>query len=232
MKKRIVTLLVFVGIVAFIIFSGCKKQKVDPAFDKTICMNYKEPVSKLSVKLVKEMITGYRDNQLKEINEEMHINDAHSIWFDLDTIKKFIYHIETTAKNNPNYVSNESGLGIRIYYANYPKRETWENEYQNDLSGFNNNEETMQYEHLHTLVMIPTIRRKVGAIEYNIDFDINDSRTYTTNLKYINGYFSNPDEETIPALTYSKSNRSGTIPNRNHGSLIPPRKTEDIEEAF
>lgn len=193
-----------------------------------ICMDYsKEQMSELNVNLVHTMVNGYRDKQLRYIQNTMS-KDAHSIWFDFETIKKLIYHTEINVKRNNKSISSKH-LGLRIYYANYPEQSTWGNPYT-DLTDFLNDPVTQQYSHLHTLVAIPTIKRKNGI---NADFNPMDVQTYTTGLKNLE-YYSNPaPSNVIPAMTVTKSSRASSNPStgaQNHGSLIPP--ANDTGEGF
>jgi len=190
------------------------------ASNNHICMDYsKEQMNELNVNLVHTMVNGYKDKQLRYIQNTMS-KDAHSIWFDLETLKKFIYHTEVNTKKNNKSITSKH-LGLRIYYANYPERATWGAPYS-DLSDFNNDPITQQYSHLHTLVAIPTIRRKNGI---NADFNPMDVQTYTTGLKNLE-YYSNPaPSNVIPAMTVTKSSRATSNSSsgaQNHGSLIPP----------
>ncbi|WP_411811321.1 hypothetical protein ACLB9Y_15295 [Chryseobacterium scophthalmum] len=106
----------------------------------------------LPVDLIQNLVDNYRNNQLEYINQNMTTGDAHSVWFDLPTLKSFIAEIETQAQIiNPN-VQNDD-LGIRFYYAAYP-------------------ETTVQptpsnYAKRHTLVMIPTKK------EQDLNYDFN-----------------------------------------------------------
>lgn len=199
----------------------------------SICMNYSEnKASELSRALIHEMAHGYRNNQLKLINDKFTTNkedkeDAHSIWFDLETIKNFIYHIEINAKKN-NITSDK--LGFRIYYSRYPEMNTWKTLYP-DLLDFIGTERE-KYERLHTLVMIPTIHvknEKTGE-SYNVDFNPKDINTYTTGLPEVVGDV--PPAVRIPALggmfknisngSANQASRSTSTLAQNHGSLIPP----------
>nr|MBP6755893.1 hypothetical protein [Bacteroidia bacterium] len=70
-----------------------------------ICTDYsKDNKSKLTSGLVYDMVHKYRNNQLKNIQDpntgQPIREDAYAIWFDLDTIKKFIYHFEHDMKND------------------------------------------------------------------------------------------------------------------------------------
>lgn len=174
-----------------------------------ICSDYStQPMSTLEVGLVHEMVNGYKGNQLQEINNRIP-NDAQSIWFDLETLKQFIYQVEMNAKQNN--VSSQD-LGIRFYYASYPEENLWGK--FPDLIDVPAN-----YKKLHTLVGIATINRK--GIDY--DFDPTNPDTYNKNLKEIEAY-NNPNTP-VTAMGVSNASRSSgssTIGARNHGSVIPP----------
>jgi hypothetical protein len=131
-----------------------------PATTNEICMDYsKDNPSILKHSLVSEMVKNYRDNQLVSIQTATLNpvpNDAQSIWFPLDSIKKFIYHIEKGVEDNK--PGAKTDLGLRIYYAAYSEKNAPAN-----------------YEKKHTLVMIPTL--KIHGI--NADFNPIDINTYT-----------------------------------------------------
>ncbi|NIF07599.1 hypothetical protein F3J23_19430 [Chryseobacterium sp. Tr-659] len=117
----------------------------------------------MSNSLIKHLIDNYRQNHLNAINNTLGIEDAHSIWFDLPKLKKFIATIEEEAtKANP--ASTEQDLGIRFYYATYPKEENW--------SIMNSHPVPVEYAGKHTLVMIPTLKKADETGEL-LDFDFN-----------------------------------------------------------
>ncbi|CAA0242136.1 hypothetical protein [Tenacibaculum maritimum] len=186
-----------------------------------ICMDYShEKGSELNLSLIHEMVNGYKKNQLAKINNGLDLNDAHSIWFDLETLKSFVYHVETNAKQNN--VSSKQ-LGLRIYYSRYPSIKTWKKPFS-DLSLFLADPITKQYEKLHTLVMIPTIK---NANNVAMDFNPKDKNTYKNGLPKVQGDI-NPKTR-IPALsginpTTLTNNlvAKTTVLSQNHGSLIPP----------
>lgn len=106
----------------------------------------------LPVDLIQNLVGNYRNNQLESINQNMTMDDAHSVWFDLPTLKSFIAAIETQAQViNPNLQNND--LGIRFYYAAYP---------ENPALPIPSN-----YAKRHTLVMIPTKK------EQDLNYDFN-----------------------------------------------------------
>ncbi|UKB79088.1 hypothetical protein [Chryseobacterium sp. MEBOG07] len=117
----------------------------------------------MSNSLIQALIDNYRQNHLSAINTALGIQDAHSIWFDLPKLKQFIAKIEEeAAKVNP--ATSEANLGIRFYYATYPKQEDW--------SMMDSHPVPVQYAGKHTLVMIPTLKKASDAGEL-IDFDFN-----------------------------------------------------------
>jgi hypothetical protein len=210
----------------------CKnKQQTDiPDKDRSnsICMDYdSDPPAVLTTELVKSMVVKYNNVQLNNIQTATTNpvpTDAKAIWFDLETLKKFMYHIEHNVSKNYTLSRNKK-IGVRIYYAAYPKNERMRalasSQTDPDFS-FNPN-----YENLHTLVMIPTIATDDGI---NFDFNPLDATTYNgfVNMDSKNKYsFINNTYSTLslgtssaPATTNQSVNNSTSA--RNHGSLYPP----------
>jgi hypothetical protein len=205
--------------------------------DNNICTDYStDKKSKLTNGLVHDMVHNYRNNQLDNIQgvASKPINDdAYAIWFDLDTIKKFIYHFEHDMKNDATYSNNKRGL--RIYYAAYPDSTSWnKNEYKNALTDMLKDPMKRKYENRHTLVMIPTLQTKDGKI---IDVNLFDKNTFANGIqKYENvqgtsfmpmsvrgssGYYLLPTAS-------STSTTSDDIAARNHGGLYPPDALTDL----
>ncbi|UOX32475.1 hypothetical protein LXD69_10470 [Flavobacterium sediminilitoris] len=197
-----------------------------PCSDK-ICMDYSTPMSDLSVDLIHTMVNKYRGKQLNcinALNDFKEESDAHSIWFDLETLKKFIYNIEKQSKNkglenNEEITSKE--LGIRVYYAAYPEIKDW-GKYDDLISFQALNPITNKYGHLHTLVMIPTRSRGGKTFDFNpLDYD-----TYANGLYDRSGYHYNYANTRTAALLIAKMD-DGTDPDvfmsaQNHGQLFPP----------
>lgn len=131
---------------------------------KTECTNEQDPPGSgvMSNDLIKTLIDNYRQNQMAAINETMGITDARCIWFDLPKLKKFINQIEQEAsKINPECTQED--LGIRFYYAAYPKMENWDIMESHPVPE--------EYSERHTLVMIPTMKKKSDEGEIvNCDF--------------------------------------------------------------
>ncbi len=198
----------------------------------SVCMDYNRyNHSTLTVGLVNEMVSIYRKNQLQSIQNAT-INpvpeDAYAIWFDLDTIKKFIYHIEKGVRQNK---ATGSKLGLRLYYAAYPDSTKFGRSGYEDLAGFAKDPLTRSYEKRHTLVMIPTIENEKNVA---MDFDPFVKTTYSTGIinpkevmktdlstggsvqTIFEGSFTNQ----TPTTALSPSMKSTTA--RNHGNLYPP----------
>ncbi|MCJ7934587.1 MAG: hypothetical protein MUW56_13385 [Chryseobacterium sp.] len=156
---------------------------------------------RMSNELIKALIDNYRQNHLNAINETLGINDAHSIWFDLPKLKKFIAMIEEEAgKNNPDL--SEEDLGIRFYYAAYPKEENWHIMSSHPIA--------KEYAERHTLVMIPTVKRTDEKGEtHHYDFNYSESNS-SINL----------------ALSARRAPEDDGVMGENNGQLIPPSNSK------
>lgn len=133
-------------------------------------------------------------------------NDSRACWYSLDTLKKFICLIERySASLSPSV--NSGKLGINFYYATYPHKNLWNEDYKS----------------LHTLFMVPTIQ---DAQKNNVDFDPRYSMNVSQGSRVV----------TLSQLLESKSNFNvqlfaleGATANRgaaafakNQGQLCPP----------
>ncbi len=188
----------------------------------SICMNYEnEAPATLTTKMISSMVGQYSGKQLNSIQSDS-LNqipkDARAIWFDLETLKQFMYQIEYNAGKNF-AESKDKRLGVRIYYAAYPENDKMRAmEPSQTDPNFSYNP---AYEKLHTLVMIPTIAEKEG-----VDYDFNplDVSTYNgyTRMPKTGKYYT---DETYSGISLGSSSRAQTGENvsaRNHGMLYPP----------
>lgn len=158
----------------------------------------------MSNNLIKNMIDNYRQNHLSAINDTLGIEDAHSIWFDLPKLKKFIEMVEQeAAKIAPETAAED--LGIRFYYASYPKAENW------DI--MDSHPVPKEYAEKHTLVLIPTLKKEDEKGEtFHCDFNTLQSSGKSLGLstaKRNGGPNDGPSDD------------DGTI-GENQGLLIPP----------
>lgn len=216
-----------------------KNDTIKAQIDSTsLCMDFKDyNPSTLNTGLIRDMVEIYKANQLQSIQGSTTnpiTNDAYSVWFDLDTIKKFIYHIEKGVQKNS---SRPERLGLRFYYGAYPKKMFWgkANGYE-DLEEFLKDPVKVSYENKHTIVMMPTIDNG-GKI---IDFNPFDKNTYSSGIakptSQFNGEPSNDPNSQIPVMALTGSGGSSnneTDPQkrtaaRNHGTLYPPGNISDL----
>lgn len=193
-----------------------------------LCVDYNNySPSTLQKGLISDMINIYRINQGNAINTNMLQQDAESVWFKLDTIKKFLYHLEKISENNG--VSPDK-LGLRLYYATYPSKTFWNANGYKDLTGFLGDSITEKYEKKHTIVMVPTI----NINGKDTDFNPIDVTSYASGIKKLKSQFNGePSTNTTEGRsaqmgltgTNSATNSTGgeeRIISRNHGNLIPP----------
>lgn len=162
----------------------------------------------MSNNLIKVLVDNYRQNHLPAIKNNLGIEDAHSIWFDLPKLKRFIAIVEEEAlKTNPEVT--EDDLGIRFYYASYPKAENW------DI--MDSHPVPKEYAEKHTLVMIPTLKstNEEGDILHS---DFNTLQASGKSLGLSTAKKAGPTNDGGPS---GPSDDDGTI-GENQGLLIPP----------
>lgn len=187
--------------------------------DDFICERYpEETISKLPINAVSTMTDIYKNKQLAAIKNCSKLKeDAQVIWFDLKTLKTFLYHVENETIKKDSTISNEQ-LGINIYYGSYSNKE-----YNQGTIGLPV-ELSGKYAGKHTLVMIPTITKEGKRYDYNPV----DKSTYTS------GFTKRHSQGDIIALGGPESinrNSSNTTA-RNHGGLFPPGNPEAEEYYF
>ena len=141
-------------------------------------------------------------------------NDATNIWFQLSTLKQFIWQIEkdTCGKTCPD--GSPLKLGIRLYYARYPSSGL-------NVPGISGQLKSLDSRaaNLHTLFMVPTY----DSAGKNIDFD--PALFDATHCRFlpitipdgINNHYN------IRAfMVNSGIAGQGDATVQNHGSLCPP----------
>lgn len=142
----------------------------------------------MSNDLIKALIDNYRQNQMSAINEAMGITDAHSIWFDLPKLKNFINLIEQEASKINSECTPED-LGIRFYYAAYPKIENWDIMESHPVP--------QEYSERHTLVMIPTLKKeceKGEIVHYDFHALQNSNGKPVSTALYTRGKKPSPED--------------------------------------
>ncbi|SEW38694.1 hypothetical protein SAMN05421841_2496 [Chryseobacterium wanjuense] len=156
----------------------------------------------MTCEFIQTLVNNYRNNHLVFVKDKLGIDDAHSIHFDLATLKKFISDIETeTQKTNPGIADED--LGIRFYYAAYPKATDWE-----IMSG---TPIGVEYAEKHTLVMVPTMKMEDEEGEM-LPYDFNP--------------LSSGSEGEFLAMASKTTDLEGEIISQNHGNLVPPDSTK------
>jgi hypothetical protein len=216
MKTKILALFSIGALTLLIVYSCNITNGSVTTLNNTICSNYTN-ISTLEVKLVHAMTNKYKDGQLSEINDGTISrfttidSDSRAVWLDLETLKAFVYHIESKAKDHPTKPAQSKDLGIRIYYASYPDAP----QSYDDLNGVRGSYILpVNYHDRHSIVMIPTIRRGVEEV----DFNPLDNDTY---YDAFNPAFYAPGSPT-PILALSSIPGTGSTGALNHGNLYPP----------
>jgi hypothetical protein len=142
---------------------------------------------------------------LVAINEKLEMDDSYSVSFNLDAINNFANSILNESKKvKPELTEND--LGIRIYYAAYPQNEGMERYAKEGVA--------INYNMKHTVVMIPTIKRRAENGE-TMDFDFNplDKDTYNRTTSYRTGG--------LKMMSHGTSSGNAVMA-LNHGQLVPP----------
>lgn len=163
-----VTNLLLLGIIVYLIWFGKEKPPAVPekSCRDLICKDYSAiPIDGISALLAKSLSENYvNDNAKKLISKPgsfrtaMVMEDATSVWFSIETLKKFLWKIEQAACEHP--CEPRPVLGVRIYYAKYP-----------DSTGMRSEEELKpvkpEYAEHHTIFMVPTFQQG----NQHVDFD-------------------------------------------------------------
>lgn len=147
---------------------------------------------------IRALVDNYRTNQLISVKNSMGIDDAHAIHFDLATLKKFISDIEAEAQNTHPAATAED-LGIRFYYAAYPKAADWDIMADTPIG--------KECAEKHTLVMVPTVK---------IADEHGESLCYD-----FCPISSGSNRSEIVAMAKG-TGLQGNIISQNHGALSPP----------
>lgn len=212
MEKKHLTLIIVVLIIAF----GAYTFYYPPIKKDSDSTSSNAKPSTLRFSLIQEMTNNYRQTQLKAIEnarENAVPNDANSILFDLDTLKKFINDIESTVKHNQPDATNK--LAIRMYYAAYPSNTRWSEPGYENLKNLLSNDITKLYERKHTLILLPVIKNTRGIYADFNPLDISTYEGFKRNAKKQMSFMMVKDEKEDPEVM-----------SLNHGQIIPPATNE------
>lgn len=172
-----------------------------------------EPFSGVSVEEFRIAVAKYNRTRSAIINPTLpgNILDARACWFALDTLKKFICHIEELS-NSLNLTAED--LGIRFYYGVYPHDGPVHGDYN--------------YRDRHTLFMVATYKDTLNSVLQNIDFDPRQSSLH--NFITINKLIAN-DSLHRKGKMFAMGGLNFTDPNmiENQGQLCPPACPPQVE---
>ena len=221
-------LLTYVVFLSASVFFGCKYYKLKPDTPgikqpqscSTCGSNSDLKFEGIKASTAAAMSSNYKTNQLANITSAGSVtNDARSVWFPLETIKRFIYEIEKTTCSAG---CNDKAFGIRIYFAAYPQLQLMT---QNpDLGGLD-----PAYAKHHTLFMVPTYTDATsgGPIDFDPWHMVGCKATpYSKIMKWsptekslilVPSYYSQSYQMNI---SNSTGTSTGTV--LNHGGLCPP----------
>jgi hypothetical protein len=174
MKKILIPLnILSLCVIAVLLLSNKEKTaetlKKENLCDSNICMNYSRggQLHYLDANMLRMMKNEYkRPTSTSAFASSLRIptDDADNIWFSLDSLKHFIWEIETKAcSTNCSGNNTKLNLGLRIYYARYPSVAGMKATL--DLAGLDS-----KYAEHHTLFMIPTYDNPIDP-NMHIDFD-------------------------------------------------------------
>jgi hypothetical protein len=166
---------------------------------KSIAINYSNnPFTGIDVNLANYMVDKFKSSLADT-------NDTRSVWFNLDTLKRFIWHIEKESQLKGFGSQELEKLGLRIYYGIYPSQSTWASTYPN-MIGVNTT-----FENKHTVFIIPTYFDGT----FNREFD--PTKFASDNPIPLRQQL-NEKNTTLYALGATNPD----VDLQNHGDLIPP----------
>jgi hypothetical protein len=199
-----------IGIISHNLLQGCKSANVTIPCGQ-ICTDYTKAgnFNYLNVDLLYNMAQKFKGTS-GMINNSVAPNliDARSVWFDLDSLKRFIWEIETDVCRNTCPEKLPLNLGVRVYYARYPP--TGSLAQYDDIRHLPDD-----YENRHTVFMVPTFD-VAGTPTQHIDFD----------PRYFDATGCHPERLQLkfPPEDSALRKASGIVALSafNHGGMCPP----------
>jgi hypothetical protein len=230
MKKLLVTTAVFISAIIFWSCNSTTDPKPEPT-ECNHCKTYTGGFKGIPVKLAYEMVDLYKQHHWQNYTVKTGDNtaptDARTVWFSLDSLKRYIWYIEEEVCKNK--CVNPDDLGLRFYYGEYPDKETWAKlDGENDPASMKHKE---AYQGLHTILIVPTYYSKNS--DMNVDFDphettMKDGKCSPTPLQDVfdsreassKSKDAKQNERYKPMVYMYSADVNSTI--KNKGSLIPP----------
>lgn len=159
MKKILIaTNIVFLAI---IVFQACNRpSRLDRDCSNAFCKDYSSApwVGVIDYNTAVTLAERYRADDGKNFIGDGHtittVHDARRVWYNLDSLKKFLWEIDSNACH---YNCHDT-LGVHIYFAKYPDADQCVTLHLNPA-----------YANHHTMFMIPTYWDSESG--RNIDFD-------------------------------------------------------------
>ncbi len=153
-------------------------------------------------------------NGITEDGQRVLQEDSRSVWFSLERLKNFIWHIEDRNCKNP----CKRTLGLRIYFGRYPDLTVTNNSYLG-LEGL-----PKEYSNRHTLFMVPTYEDKDGNNRdfYPLDTDCKTPTLASAPTEYYGPADLNLIRHKITPFIFLFDMAPAPGGSQNHGGLIPP----------
>ncbi len=155
----------------FVFFACTRPLQVGTEDCKTFCYDFRfQPFPGLNSNAAKKMVKNY--SSLYQITSSSGTtvtdqSETTSVWFSLESIKNFIYQIETSTCKLKCNATDMSNLGIRIYFAKYPSSPD---------SDFSFLTATPQHYGRKTLFMVPTYSNGTDDVDFDPRWSLaNDS---------------------------------------------------------
>ena len=140
---------------------SCDKKTPDNYDPNVVILKYDESFNGISEETARTMAQGYRSAQLRVINDGLKIDDSRYIWYDLESLKHFIWQIEHSA-NVVYGKEKHPKLGIKVFYGTFPA--DMEGDKYLDLKGV-----PTEYQRKHNLFFVPTFAE--GDDKNNYEFN-------------------------------------------------------------
>lgn len=163
MKKLLIfTNLFWISVI--VLFACIKPNQFNTQDCKVFCYDYsQEKFDGLTSFAAMNMAKNYQKVFTSANTQIMDTTETKSVWFSLETIKKFVYQIERSTCGLKCENTKKENLGIRLYFAKYPN--------QTDVAAtdpaFSFLQNHPMYYGRKTLFMVPTY--KVGLDNYDFD---------------------------------------------------------------
>ena len=191
--------------------------------DCPACKDYSTvPLNGMLASTAKTISEFYKAENQPELQISEGVPDANSVWFSLETLKNFIYKVESSVCRKG--CTDKMYLGLRLYYAKYPVSNAM-SEYP-DLEGVD-----QSFGQHHTIFMVPTFQTDINSQEH-IDFDPwhwGNSSCRPTSMSEWFAHGDKPfgDENSLifslnEDQYFSVQGGGFAASALNHGDLIPP----------